>query len=125
MPISNMHCESSTHNDDTEVRKTEKAAKDKSLKSKQGDEDTTDAKVTAETSSYINADLSRIEDGPHVTAETSRRIACDCSIYGIIEDHEGEPLSIGRKTRSIPPAMRCALRSRDQGCRFSGSLSMP
>ncbi len=119
---------------DTEVRKAEKAAKDEGLKSKQGDEATTDAKVTAvtrpresvtvrradalssmaesylnngpvssgtadrfqvvvhvsaetlkknrtpisteprvtaETSSYINADLSHIEDGPHVTAETS------------------------------------------------------
>jgi hypothetical protein len=76
--------------------------------------------VTAETSAHINGDFSHIEDGPHVTAETSRRIACDCSIYPIIEDEEGEPLSVGRKTRSIPPALRRALRSRDQGCRFPG-----
>jgi hypothetical protein len=40
--------------------------------------------VTAVTSTHINSDLSHLEDGPHVTAETSRRIACDCSIYGII-----------------------------------------
>ena len=76
--------------------------------------------VTAETSEHINNDLSHLEDGPHVTAETSRRIACDCSIYGIKEDEEGEPLSVGRKTRSIPPALRRALRSRDKGCRFPG-----
>ncbi len=67
-----------------------------------------------------------IEDGPHVypkgtwSAETSRRIACDCSMLGIREDENGEPLSIGRKTRSIPPAMRRALRIRDGGCRFPG-----
>ncbi len=79
--------------------------------------------VTAETSSHINGDLSHIEDGPHVTAKTSRRIACDCSIYPIVED--GEPLSVGRKTRSIPPALRRALRSRDQGCRFPGLHPQP
>jgi hypothetical protein len=61
-----------------------------------------------------------IEDGPHVPAETSRRIACDCSLLGIREDENSEPLSIGRKTRSIPPAMRRALRIRDGGCRFPG-----
>jgi len=77
-------------------------------------------KVTAETSDHINSDLSHLEDGPHVTAETSRRIACDCSIVGIVEDEAGEPLSVGRKTRSIPPALRRALRSRDKGCRFPG-----
>ncbi len=76
--------------------------------------------VTAETSGHINGDISHLEDGPHVTAETSRRIACDCSIVGIVEDNQGEPLSVGRKTRSIPPALRRALRSRDQGCRFPG-----
>ena len=63
---------------------------------------------------------SEIEDGPHVTAETSRRIACDCSVVGIKEDENGEPLSIGRRSRSIPPAMRRALRMRDGGCRFPG-----
>jgi len=76
--------------------------------------------VTAVTSSDINADLSHLEDGPHVTAESARRIACDGSITVLIEDHAGEPLSIGRKTRAIPPAMRRALRARDKGCRFPG-----
>jgi hypothetical protein len=61
-----------------------------------------------------------IEDGPHVSAETSRRIACDCSLLGVREGENGEPLSIGRKTRAIPPAMRRALRLRDGGCRFPG-----
>ena len=72
--------------------------------------------VSAETS----MDAPHIEDGPHVSAETSRRIACDASLLGIKEGANGEPLSIGRKTRSIPPAMRRALRMRDKGCRFPG-----
>lgn len=64
--------------------------------------------------------VSHLEDGPHVAAETSRRIACDASIVRLIKDEAGEPLSIGRKSRAIPPAMRRALRSRDNGCRFPG-----
>jgi len=60
---------------------------------------------------------SHIEDGPGVTAVTSRRIACDSSVVCIKEDENGEPLSIGRRSRSIPPPMRRALRARDKGCR--------
>jgi hypothetical protein len=63
---------------------------------------------------------SHLEDGPNVTAETSRRIACDSSIVTIKEDKTGEPLSIGRRSRTIPPPMRRALRVRDKGCRFPG-----
>ncbi len=69
---------------------------------------------------HVAGDESSIEDGPHVTAETSRRIACDSSIVAIREDQQGEPMSIGRRSRSIPPPMRRALRARDQGCRFPG-----
>ena len=38
----------------------------------------------------------------------------------IIENAKGEPLDVGRKTRTIPPAIRRALNSRDKGCRFPG-----
>jgi hypothetical protein len=61
-----------------------------------------------------------IEDGPHVTAETSQRICCDTSTSLLVEDENGEPLSIGRKSRVIPPAMRRALKARDKQCRFPG-----
>ena len=63
---------------------------------------------------------SEIEDRGHVPAETSRRLACDCSIVHWHEGKHGEPLNIGRKTRSIPPAIRRALKRRDHGCRFPG-----
>ncbi|NOR19144.1 MAG: DUF222 domain-containing protein, partial [Xanthomonadales bacterium] len=63
---------------------------------------------------------SELEDKSHVCAETSRRMACDSSIVHLHEDEEGEPLNIGRKTRSIPSAIRRALKRRDGGCRFPG-----
>lgn len=61
-----------------------------------------------------------IEDRSHVPAETSRRLACDCSVVHWHENKQGDPLNIGRKTRSIPPAIRRALKRRDRGCRFPG-----
>jgi hypothetical protein len=64
--------------------------------------------------------ISHLEDGPHVTAETSRRICCDSSISPLITGKNGEPLNIGRKSRVIPPPMRRALQARDKGCRFPG-----
>jgi hypothetical protein len=63
---------------------------------------------------------SHLENGPHVSAETSRRVSCDCSSCTINEDKNGEPLSVGRRSRTIPPAMRRALKNRDGGCRFPG-----
>jgi hypothetical protein len=61
-----------------------------------------------------------IDDRSHVPAATSRRLACDASLLHWLETAEGEPLSVGRKTRSIPPAIRRALQRRDGGCRFPG-----
>lgn len=71
---------------------------------------------------HVSAETSdaHIEDGPHVSVETSRRVSCDCSIIAVLENGDGEPLSVGRKTRAIPPAIRRALRFRDKGCRFPG-----
>ncbi|MDH3545905.1 MAG: HNH endonuclease [Gammaproteobacteria bacterium] len=69
---------------------------------------------------HVSAETTHIEEGPHVSAETSRRIACDCSMIKLIEDERGEPLSIGRRTRAIPPSIRRAMRFRDEGCSFPG-----
>ena len=61
-----------------------------------------------------------LESGARVCAETSRRLACDCGVVHWHEDEEGSALNVGRKTRSIPPAIRRALQRRDHGCRFPG-----
>jgi hypothetical protein len=60
------------------------------------------------------------EDGPALPVETLRRLGCDASVVSILEGKEGETLNVGRKTRTIPPALRRALIARDQGCRFPG-----
>jgi len=61
-----------------------------------------------------------LEDGTRVSAETSRRLACDASRVVMRHDDEGRLLEIGARTRTIPPALRRALHHRDGGCRFPG-----
>jgi Domain of unknown function (DUF222) len=60
-----------------------------------------------------------LEDGPAVAPETARRLACDASVVRLRE-RDGRPLNVGRKARTIPPALRRALTARDRGCRFPG-----
>ena len=84
--------------------------------------------------------LSELEDGTRIAAETARRLACDASRVEIRHDGagsadgsadgpahgsalsspDGSVLDMGRKTRTIPPALRRALNARDRGCRFPG-----
>ena len=63
---------------------------------------------------------SEIDEGRNVSAETSRRLSCDAGVVHWLENKKGETLSVGRKTRTIPPAIRRALKRRDHGCRFPG-----
>jgi hypothetical protein len=76
--------------------------------------------VDAETLKHSHAGRCELEQGPAIASETARRLACDASLVAIIENEQGEPLNVGRKTRTIPPAIRRALNSRDRGCRFPG-----
>ena len=57
-----------------------------------------------------------------VSAETARRLACEASTVRMVH-RNGEILSVGRKTRAVPPPIRRALEFRDQGCRFPGCTS--
>jgi len=50
-----------------------------------------------------------LEDGSALAPETARRLSCDASV-----------VRNGRRSRTIPPATRRALRARDRGCRFPG-----
>lgn len=54
----------------------------------------------------------------HVSAETSRRLACDAGLVRMQHDANGDVLDVGRKTRTIPPAIRRALHARDTRCQF-------
>ncbi len=61
-----------------------------------------------------------LEEGAHVSAETSRRLACDASRVVMRHDADGRVTEIGARTRTIPPALRRALHHRDRDCRFPG-----
>jgi hypothetical protein len=62
-----------------------------------------------------------VDQGPvRVSAETSRRLACDASVVVIREGTDGSVLDVGRKTRTVPTPIRRALVARDRNCRFPG-----
>jgi 5-methylcytosine-specific restriction endonuclease McrA len=61
-----------------------------------------------------------LEGGTHVSAETSRRLACDASRVVMQHDPDGRVVEVDARTRTIPPAIRRALHHRDGGCRFPG-----
>ena len=61
-----------------------------------------------------------LEDGTHVPAETSRRLACDASRVVMRHARDGRVVEVAARTRTIPPALRRALHHRDRGCRFPG-----
>jgi len=61
-----------------------------------------------------------LADGTHVSAETSRRLACDASRVVMRHGCDGRVVEVAARTRTIPPALRRALHHRDHGCRFPG-----
>jgi hypothetical protein len=61
-----------------------------------------------------------LDGGTRVSAETSRRLACDATRVLMRHDETGRIVEVGARTRTIPPALRRALHHRDQGCRFPG-----
>ena len=75
-----------------------------------------DAATLAEEGDPGRSDL----DGIRVSAETSRRMACDAAVVAMVHAKDGSMLSVGRRTRTIPPHIRRALEERDRGCRFPG-----
>jgi hypothetical protein len=76
--------------------------------------------VAAETLRDRVAGCCEFEHGPSMAAETARRLACDASVVTLIENDDGEPLNVGRKSRTISAPLRRALNARDKGCRFPG-----
>ena len=66
--------------------------------------------------------LSSELDGVRVCAETSRRMACDAARVAMCH-RDFEVVSVGRRTRTIPPHIRRALEERDRGCRYPGCAS--
>ena len=78
-----------------------------------------DADALSQSANDSAAARCELDVGVPLAHAAARRLACDVSLVRIVE-RDGEPLSVGRRTRSIPPALRRALRSRDGGCVFPG-----
>lgn len=64
--------------------------------------------------------LCHVADGPALSDQTLRRIACDAAQVQIVEGPDGTVLDVGRRTRTINRRMRRALRRRDGRCQFPG-----
>jgi hypothetical protein len=56
----------------------------------------------------------------HLTGAAAQGITCDATISTVTVDRDGIPLDVGRAVRIITPALRRAVETRDQGCRWPG-----
>jgi hypothetical protein len=59
-----------------------------------------------------------LADGTPIPPDIGRMLACDASMYAVVEDADGTPLDVGRKHRIVPLRIRRALQARDPVCRF-------
>ena len=58
--------------------------------------------------------------GLRVSAAMAQRLACDAGKVVMTHGAGGQVLDVGRKMRTVPPALRRALAARDRRCRFPG-----
>ena len=61
-----------------------------------------------------------IEDGPAISPDTARRLACNARVQTVVEEENGLPVRLGRMTREPPAWMVRHLKYRDGECRFPG-----
>jgi Domain of unknown function (DUF222)/HNH endonuclease len=54
------------------------------------------------------------------TPESLRMLCCDARILPVVLGGAGQPLDVGRRGRTIPPAIRTAVEVRDRGCAHPG-----
>jgi 5-methylcytosine-specific restriction protein A len=66
-----------------------------------------------------------LDTGAWYSPSQLRMLACDCGIIPILLASSGEPLDIGRATRTIPLAIRRAVAARDHGCAYPGCHRPP
>lgn len=76
--------------------------------------------VSLETLEHRSGRPCELEQAGVISAGAARRIACDAGISRLITNGTSEPLDVGRRTRTIPPAIRRALMVRDGGCVIAG-----
>lgn len=62
----------------------------------------------------------RTADGVDLPPATVRRLACDAGVLPVVMGSAGEILDVGRRSRTVPTAIRNALIARDGGCTHPG-----
>jgi hypothetical protein len=63
--------------------------------------------------------LCELDDGPALSPDTARRLACDQALIPVLKDSLGRPAHVGT-TIEVPERVKRAVRTRDRGCRFPG-----
>jgi hypothetical protein len=61
-----------------------------------------------------------LHDGTPLRGESLKRLACDCGLVVGKTDEQGDPLALGRLTRTVSASLRRALLMRDRCCTFPG-----
>jgi hypothetical protein len=83
--------------------------------------------VPAETLPFwhpAHPDRCHLDDGPAITPAVLALIGCTATISTMFHDLSGAIIDVGRRTRKPTPALRRALRERDQGrCQYPGCHS--
>jgi hypothetical protein len=67
-----------------------------------------------------NDGMAQIDNGISIAAETAQRIGCDAELEFVFDGRDGEPVGVGRKSRTPPGWLVRQVRQRDTGCRFAG-----
>lgn len=63
--------------------------------------------------------MAELDSGVGISPETALRIFCDCS-FRVFSGQDGVELKLGRKQRTVSPALRRAIEARDRHCTFPG-----
>ena len=61
-----------------------------------------------------------LDFGGPVGPEALRMLCCDAAVVPIVMNGKGQPLDVGRATRTIPDGLRRAVAARDKGCAHPG-----
>ena len=61
-----------------------------------------------------------LDFGGPVAPESLRMLCCDAAVVPVVVNGKGQPLDVGRATRTIPDGLRRAVAARDRGCAHPG-----
>ncbi len=81
--------------------------------------------VTAATTLAGAPGAAMLDWGGVISAESTRRLACDATITPVVVGPLGQVLDVGRRTRVVTAAIWAALAVRDGGCAFPGCDTPP